>query len=47
MTQVDQYDDRKRPHTVVDDAVNGRKRYIYDRKRPVNDPFGRDSITVI
>ena len=46
-TQVDHYDDRKRPHTAVYGDVNGRNRQNYDRIRAVNHPFGMDRITVV
>ena len=46
-TQVDHYDDRKRPYTDVHDDVNGRNRQTYDRIRAVNHPFGMDRITVV
>ena len=46
-SQVHHYDDRKRLYTAVYDDVNARKRYIYDRKRAVNDSFGWHSITAV
>jgi len=46
-TQVNDYDERKRSYTNVYADVNARKHEKYDRKRPVNDPFRRDSITVV
>ena len=47
VTQVERYDDRKRPYTDVYDDVNGRNRQKYDRIRAVNHPFGMDRITVV
>ncbi len=45
--QVDHYDDRKRPYTVVHDDVSDRNRHTYDRSRTINHPFGMDRITVV
>jgi hypothetical protein len=45
--QVDHYDERKRPYTVVHDDVSGRDRQTYDRLRTVNHPFGMGRITVV
>jgi hypothetical protein len=46
-TQVDAYDDRKRPYTAVFVNVNVQKRWTYGCKRAVNRAFGWDSITVV
>jgi hypothetical protein len=46
-SQVDHYEARKRPYTVVHDDVSGRNRQIYDRLRAVNHPFGMGRITVV
>ncbi len=45
--QVDHYEARKRPYTVVHDDVSGRNRQTYDRLRAVNHPFGMGRITVV
>ena len=46
-SQVDAYDERKRPYTAAFVNVNVKKRYTYDRKGAVNRPFGWDSNTVV
>ncbi len=46
-TQVDHFDERKRPYTIVHDDVSGRNRQTYDRLRTVNHPFGMGHITVV
>ena len=46
-SQVDHYEARKRPYTVVHDDVSGRNRQTYDRLRAVNHPFGMGRITVV
>ncbi len=47
VTQVDHYEERKRPYTVVHDDLSGRNRQTYDRLRSVNHPFGMGRITVV
>jgi hypothetical protein len=47
LSQVDAYDDRKRPCTTVLVHVNVQKQWTYGRKRAVNRTFGWDSITVV
>jgi len=46
-SQVDHYDERKRPYTVVHDDVSGRNRQTYGRLRTANHPFGMGRITVV
>ena len=46
-TQVDDYDDPKRPYTDVHDDENGRNRHTYDRIRAVNETFHMRRITVV
>jgi len=47
LTQVDHYDERKRPYTAVHDDVGSRNRQTYDRLRTIYHPFGMGRITVV